>query len=69
MLAYLISDIVPLSGYALLGGNDANEVKAKTIKVQKLHVSTSPKSILSENFLPDSNKIKKIAKQYLHNRK
>ena len=62
MLAYLISDIVPLSGYALLGGNDANEVKAKTIKVQKLHVSTSPKSILSENFLPDSNKIKKDSK-------
>ena len=69
MLAYLISDIVPLSGYALLGGNDANEVKAKTIKVQKLHVSTSPKSILSENFYRTAIKSKKIAKQYSHNRK
>lgn len=59
MLAHLIPDIAPPSGYALLGGNDANEVKAKTIKVQKLHVSTSPKSILSENFYQTAIKSKR----------
>ena len=32
MVAYLVSDIVPPSRFALFGGNDANMVKAKIIK-------------------------------------
>lgn len=51
----------PLSGYALLDGNDANEVKAKTIKRTDTSCEYQSRICIIKNYLPDSNnRVKKL---------